>query len=242
MTAKMLKWIPIVFVFFISLFSCAVVLEMQLETDGSGAADFHIEIIPVFLETIREMSELAGGAELPEDGTIFDPEKLEEDFSRIPAITLAELESPTPEILDGSFRYHDIEKIFLNQNTIADTGIISFSKEKDETTIRILLERDNFSQILSLLPILDNPFFQILGPEENEGISEDEYLEILELVLGEEGPPAVENSELLVTVNVKGKIISQSGGEIIGSSVVYTIPLLDVLLLAEPLEYELTFK
>ena len=238
----MLRWIPIGCFFLISLFSCAVVLEMQLETDGSGSADFHIEIIPVFLETIREMDELAGGAELPEDGTLFDLEKLEEAFTRIPAIALDELASPTPEILNGSFRYQDIEKIFLNQNSMIDTGIISASKENEETTIRILLDRDNFSQVLSLLPILDNPFFQILGPEENEGISEDEYLEILELVLGEEGPEVAKNSNLLVAVNVKGKIISQSGGEIVGSSVVYTIPLLDVLLLAAPLEYELTFK
>jgi hypothetical protein len=95
---------------------------------------------------------------------------------------------------------------------------------------------------MTFLTFLDNPFFRMFSPVENEGTTEAEYLEMMEFLLGEEGPEAVKGSMIEIRVNVKGRILSHSGGRIDGKSVIYEIPLLRVLLLEEPLEYSLTFK
>ena len=219
---------------------CAIRQEALVELDGSGSVRFHIEVEPFFLETMLEMAEFSG--ESMEEGVLFDLDKIREDFRKKPTVELVALASPAPEILDGEFRFQDVEEVFRGEAELTESGVVTFSRSDKESAIRFYLDRENFVQVSSFLTFLENPFFAMFSPTENEGTTEEEYLEMMEFVFGEEGPPAIRESTIQVRVEVKGRILSQSGGRIIGRSVVYDIPLLDVLLLAEPLEYTLSFR
>jgi hypothetical protein len=216
--------------------------QASVQVDGSGSVVFHIEIQPIFLETLLEMAEFSGEAEVLEEGTIFDLEKIREDFAKKPDIELVSIDSPAPEVLDGEFRFVDIQEVFKSETSLTESGVVTFTKSSGESSVRFYLDRKNFVQVTSFLTFMDNPFFRMFSPVENEGTTEAEYLEMMEFLLGEDGPDAVKESMIEIRVNVKGKILSQSGGRIDGRSVVYEIPLLQVLLLEEPLEYSLSFK
>ena len=222
------------------LTSCMISQEASVEVDGSGSVRFYIEVKPVFLETMLEMAEFSG--EAPENGSLFDLARIEEDFAKKPTLELVVIASPTPEILEGEFLFQDVGEVFEGEATLTESGVVTFSKTDSESTIRFYLDRDNFVRVSSFLTFLDNPFFQMFSPVENEGTTEAEYLEMMEFVLGEDGPPAIEESIIEIRINVKGKILSQSGGRIEGRSVIYEIPLLDVLLLEEPLRYSLSYR
>jgi hypothetical protein len=224
------------------LFSCAMTHEASVQVDGSGSVVFHIEIQPVFLETLLEMAEFSGESEVMEEGTIFNLEKIREDFAKKPNIQLVSLDSPAPEVLDGEFRFTDIQEVFKSEAGLAESGVVTFKKSAGESSVRFYLDRENFDQVMTFLTFMDNPFFRMFSPVENEGTTEAEYLEMMEFLLGEEGPNAVQESMIEIRVNVKGRILSQKGGRIDGKSVIYEIPLLRVLLLEEPLEYSLVFK
>jgi len=219
---------------------CAIRQEALVEVDGSGSVRFHIEVEPFFLETMLEMAEFSG--ESMEEGVLFDLEKITEDFRKKPTVELVALNSPAPEILDGEFRFQDVQEVFRGEAELRESGVVTFSRSDKESSIRFYLDRDNFVQVSSFLTFLENPFFSMFSPVENEGTTQDEYLEMMEFVFGEEGPPAIRESTIQVRIEVKGKILSQSGGRVIGRSVIYEIPLLEVLLLAEPLEYSLSFR
>jgi hypothetical protein len=67
-------------------------------------------------------------------------------------------------------------------------------------------------------------------------------MEMIEFMLGDEGPPGLNASFIELEVIVKGKILSQSGGQMAGNSVLFRIPLIRVLLLDQPLDYSIVFR
>ena len=53
---------------------------------------------------------------------------------------------------------------------------------------------------------------------------------------------AIKESVLEATVTVPGSVESQSGGKLDGSTVSFSIPLIRVLLLEEPLDYSIIYR
>jgi hypothetical protein len=216
--------------------------EANLEVDGSGSVRFRFELEPFFLETLLDMSSLEGGNDEAMEGKIFDLEKIQAEFEKKPNVVLSSLSSPSPRILQGEFGFKDVEAVFKGEKELTAAGVISFRKAGNENTITVHLGRDNFDQVSAFLPMQDNPLFEVLGPEENEGTTEEEYLEMMEFMLGEKGPPAIKDSYIELRITVKGKILEQQGGKVEGSSVVFRIPLIRVLLLDQPLDYSVVFR
>jgi hypothetical protein len=95
---------------------------------------------------------------------------------------------------------------------------------------------------LEFLPFLKNPLFEGLAPQEGDDMTESEYLEMIELALGEEGAKKLKTSTIETRVAVKGTLVSQKGGSVSGGAVTYRIPLLRVLLLDKPLDYSILFR
>ena len=94
-----------------------------------------------------------------------------------------------------------------------------------------------------MFPVLDNPLIASMGPQPNSIISESEYLEMMVFLLGEDGPKAIEESEVNLTIKIEGSIVSHSDGELISSdSLLFEIPLLSILVLNDPINYEIVFE
>jgi len=85
----------------------------------------------------------------------------------------------------------DLEKVFRSEKELTAAGVISIQRSNGQNTIRVHLDRANFDQVAAFLPLQENPLFEVLGPEENEDTTEEEYLEMMEFMLGEAGPPAI---------------------------------------------------
>ena len=145
-------------------------------------------------------------------------------------------------MLEGEFTFSNIEDVFKSEVRLSEAGVISFAKNNGVSTVRLHLNKDSFKQISSFLPGKENALIDVFGPAENEDTSESDYLEMLEFMLGDKGPAGVKASFIELRVKVKGKILSQSGGKIEGNSVLFRIPLLQVLLLDRPLDYSIAFE
>ena len=224
------------------LAGCAIKQEASLAVDGSGSVSFRFDMEDFFIETLVEMATLEGDNRGLEEGEVFDLVKIREEFAKKPEITLTGLSSPSPDVLEGSFTFPDVEEVFQSEAELTRAGVISYTREGGSSTIRLHLDRENFGQIASFLPMHDNPFFEMFNPKENEDTTEAEYLEMMEFVFGKGGPPGILASVVELKVNVDGKIVSQSGGRVSGRSVVFHIPLIRVLLLDQPLDYAIVFR
>ncbi len=221
--------------------ACTIKQEVELEKDGSGRVDFHIEIERFFLDYLLDMAELTGELELSEQSTIFDIDKIRTDLNQKPGVTVTRLASPAPEVVEGSFTFRNIEEVFNNEALLTQAEVMAFTREDNVKSLKLHLDRGNFKHIYSLFPILANPVVESFGPMKNEDTSEKEYLEMMDFALGEEGPEGIRNSSIDLVIKINGRLLSQLGGIINKEGVSFQIPLIRVLLLDQPLDYSITF-
>jgi len=225
-----------------TLGSCHIKQSASLKTDGSGSVRFRFELEQFFLSALLDMASLDPNSRSAHRDTVFDVEQIRKEFARKPDVELIRVESPSPRILEGEFEFQDVEAVFKGEQELTQAGVASFERSPDRSTLLFHLDRSNFGQVASFLPMQNNPLFRILGPEENAGTSEEEYLEMMAFMLGEKGPPAIRASFIELEIDVEGEVISQTGGTVSGRTVTFRIPLLDMLLLEEPLDYSVVFR
>jgi hypothetical protein len=222
-----------------ALAGCAVNQRVSLEPEGSGTAVVRIRLEKILMDYLKDLSEVSGAA-AQDKGRIFNLEDIRKGFASRPEVTLTRLESPSPDRLEMELAFGSIEKLFAAPDK--PQTILTLKKGPNGTTLRAHLDRKNFSQLLELAPFLKNPLFEGLGPQENDDTTEAEYLELIDLALGEGGSAALKASVIETTILVKGQVVAQTGGSVVNGGVVFRIPLLRVLLLNKPLDYSLTFK
>jgi len=224
------------------LFSCSMENEAILEPDGSGEISFHVVMQPFLVDYIKEMSDLAGEGTKGPNNSVFDLEKIEKDLEEKPGVVVRSLNTPNPRELNGRFTFKDVEAIFQSEKLLTRTGAVTYERSGGESKFALYITRENFPQIAGLFPEDSKPFIDMFGPQENDDITREEYLDMMEFAMGEEAPSAIRRGTITITVRVKGTIVSQKGGTRKGETVVFSIPLLDALLLHKPLEYAIVFK
>lgn len=224
------------------LFSCSMENEAVLEPDGSGEISFHVVMQPFLVDYIKEMSDLAGEGTKGPGNSVFDLEKIEKDLEEKPGVVVRSLDTPNPRELNGRFTFSDVEAIFKSEKLLSQTGAVTYDRSAGRSKFTLYITRENFPQIAGLFPEDSKTFIDMFGPQENDDITRAEYLDMMEFAMGEEAPSAIRRGTISITVRVNGTIVSQKGGNRKGDTVVFTIPLLDALLLHKPLEYEIVFK
>ena len=110
-------------------------------------------------------------------------------------------------------------------------------------SMKFHLDMDTYGAIEKLVPALSTPDLEVYGPRYSEGMSEEEYLDMMTFLLGDGAGETIENSYIELNVKVPGVITKASGLEKKGSDVAtLKIRLLDILVLDEPVEFELRWK
>lgn len=228
--------IAILIIFLIS--SCTVQQELLVKSDFSGTASGKVELHPVFADYLSSFSEITGGG--PEFS--FNLEEIREGLEKGPGTRVNSLVSTKPEELSFAISYTSLENLLSQEPGVSQSGLIRLSREGDIKKMSIYLDRGNYPALVKLIPALDNPLFSALGPLENKGISEEEYLEMMEYALGEEGPDLIKKSTVSMAVKVTGTVTNQRGGRKISGGVEFAIPLIRILLLDKPIDLYVEFK
>jgi hypothetical protein len=223
-------------------FSCQASQQAVLSGNGSGRVRFDYHIPPPVLETFTEMDELFSLEAEKDSTTFFDLDKIRKDFDEKDEIVLERLESPNPRRLEGEFNFSNVERIFASEESLEESGVLRYSSNGSSHTLSIYLSKDNFHTLSTVIPELDSPFFELFGPEANQNVSREEFLEMMEYTFDEEIRPLIETSVIEASITVDGRLIDQAGGKAEGNTVTFQIPLIDVLLLHEPLRYSLSFR
>jgi hypothetical protein len=197
-----------------------------------------------FSEYLMDLAEFSGAAK-PRSAGVFDEKEIRAAFEGRPGVTVKSVRVPKPEELEIALAFRSIDDLVRGEKGLADTGIVTFRNDGGTRTLKLHLDQKNFAKLAELAPSEDGStetILSVFGPQEGVAITEAEYLEAMEFTLGEQGPKAIKDSFIDVTVTVKGQLVSQKGGTAKGSTVAFRIPLLKLLMLTEPLDYEVVFK
>ena len=224
---------------------CSVDQEIAVRLSGAGEAQVRVELQPVFIDYLLALAEIADEVELPDDPSeaLFDIEEVEAAIADWPGVEAARIATPTPEQLELDLTFDDLQAAFAPTDAGAGTPPLISLTGSGRRTLSVHLDSDNYSQLTALFPVLEHPLVISLGPQPDLEVNDDEYLEMMQFVLGDDGPPAILDSEVKVRVQVEGRVVEQQGGELQeDGSVLITIPLLRILVLDQPLDYRVVFE
>ena len=224
----------------ISLASCMVHEEFTIYVDDSGFSTFEVIIQEFFLEVLDDYS-----AFLPEeeaDLSRLDADRLESELLKSEYIITADVREASETYFEGEFSFTDARYILRTAEEKQQVDVFSYEASGRTQQITIYIDIDNYSQLEDLVPILKDPAFSTFGPEENRDVTREEYYEMVGYMLGEEGPDAIDDSEIRIVIHTTRPIIRQSGGRIVNPrQAVFTVPLIDFLLLHDPLRFSVTW-
>ncbi len=226
--------------------SCTVRQDILLTADAAGTSDLEIVLHPVMTEYVLTLKETLAG-ELPADERkVFDLEEIRQSFALQSGIELVKAENPEPGLLRLGLRFVPLDRAFAGTPP-GVREIFTLTREGGRKVLAFHLDRDNFDLVATLFPLYSVAREMYLIPDPGSSMSEAEYREYLVWALegvaeGQDVGRIIDRSEVVVTVKVAGKLISQSGGTARGNSAVFRIPVVRALTLNEPLDYRLVFE
>ena len=228
------------------LAGCSVDQEIAVRVNGAGEAEVRVELQPVFIDYLLALAEVAEEVDLPDDpaAPLFDVAEVEAAIAEWPGVEAARIVSSAPELLEMRLTFDDLQAAFSPAASGPDamTPLISLTGGS-RRTLSVHLDSDNYHQLTTLFPVLEHPLVISLGPQPDLDVTDEEYLEMMQFVLGDEGPPAILDSEVTVRVRVEGRVVEQRGGELQeDGSVLLRIPLLRILVLDRALDYRIVFE
>ena len=137
-----------------------------------------------------------------------------------------------------SFSYDSVRS-FLDAYGAGSQSLL----KADDKSLSFHLDIGNYAELRDMVPFLSDPNFEVYGPEYCNGMTEDEYLEMIGFLLGEEGPEAIRNGRIMIRISVPGTITEANGGVIEDSSTaLFAFPVIDFLLLNNPIDFSVSWR
>ncbi len=222
---------------FFLLASCSVTQSFTLSNNvGSSSSD--IKVDQFFLDVLEDFSDFTpqGDYSLMDEAMINFSDKLSASSSSSNVILRTDGKS-TRYII--SLDFTSLEKLVTDLNGGKGNTILSITDNK----MTLNLSYDNYEELESVIPFLSDPNFEVYGPRYSYGMSEEEYMDMISFLLGEEGPEALSKSYVSIEIETPGDITSVKGAMKTGSrKAVYSFPVVDFLTLNKPLTFTIQWK
>ncbi len=229
--------------------SCTVRQQVELGREGSGTAEIEVELHQMAVQYINDLIVFSGG---PEPDSIFDPEAIRAAFDTIPDLTLRHLEITGSGSLRIGLTFSDVRAVFTSQVGEGVVPVARASRKGKTSEAGLYLDRDNYGAIVARVLVLsgmiafEDYLTGLLEPGPEEVILDMYEYAFEEYTEGKSVRDVLEESEIVLEFAVPNRIISHRGGEIPETGgdarIRYTVPLLDILTLDEPISYSFDYR
>lgn len=225
----------------IALSSCVLYQGLNVAPKGSGWATTDLTAFPFFINVLEDFQPF-----IPADEEMTIMDSFIDDFVNQLLIASSASNISMMKLGEGGyfidFTFSSLEQLLEDLNERQKQTIVKIEEQGARSTLKIYLDLNNYPQLEKIIPFLGDPNFETFGPRYNEGMSEEEYLDMISYILGEEGPPAINESTISLIVTTPKPFIAQQGGIRESSSTIrFEIPLIEFLLLAHPIEFSVTW-
>jgi hypothetical protein len=163
-----------------------------------------------------------------------------------PGVLSAELVNTGPAGIAGSLSVSRVDELFALSGAPGRRSFVALESggETGDKRLLVALDRDTAPQLLAMISEDVRDYLSALFAPAATGdfLSKAEYLELVEDIYGKALADEIAAAEILVTIGFPGAISSAKGGTCNGASAHFAIALADILVLENPLEYEVTWK
>ncbi len=247
--------------------SCSSEQHLSLNGDGSGRGRLQIDIHPMFVQYLKDVSAGFIEGEMEDrQFSAFDIEKIEQTMDELEGISFVGALTEGEGGLDLSFVFSDPESILASPDMRGASGdsegglvrsgptepLVDFSADGALRSLTVRVTSQNFSRLFSLVGVREQETLMTFGPQPDP-YSEQEYVDMMEYALGdyedvETIRKVLRRREARIEVEVDGEITELRGfseveeGEGRGRVAEAVIPFLRAATLREPLVYSITWR
>ncbi len=235
MRMKTIHWIGILILVFL-LAGCTVSQRLDF-SPAPPKADFTFNVEEFFVDVLEDFSDFSTKKS---DRPVMD--QAIDDFETLldsaPSTKAVQLDKTGVNAWNGTFIFSDVENLVRDLGAPKDQQLLKATND----SITFYLTLETYPQLVPIIPFLADENFEAFGPVYNQGLSADDYLEMISFMLGEEGPPAIEQSTITLRVTTPKPIKSMTNGKKLDSTTYeFSFPLIDFLLLDKPITFTVTW-
>lgn len=249
MNKKHFKMVSTAFAVFLSIMSLAALssckvsekLTFSSKDNLEGRNHIDLSVSDYFVSVIEDLSNWeASGESDPIIDVAMD--EFVQNLERSRTTSNVRFRKAGDNTYMGDFSFNDFDALLIDlSNGNADQSIVTTSKVGDRTHVAIRIAMDNYDDLTKMVPFLANPNFEVYGPLYNHDLTEENYLEMMGFILGEQCPQEITDSTIKIQVVAPKEIEAHDGTLRNARTVEFSFPLIDFLLLHEPIEFWLEY-
>jgi len=224
-----------------ALAACSVSQVIAIKADGSGTASMRVQTSKLLRDYLLDLQAVTGAAAAP-DGQLFDVKALQKELAARPGLTVKKVAAPSPDLLEIDLAFRSVEEVYGSVESVKKSGLLVYAVSGGQHALKVHIDRKNFKELSAVFPAMDGAAFESIAPQEQDDITESEYLDMISFTLGPDGPALLKKSFIDLVVKPEGTIVAQTGGTVANGAVTFRIPLLRLLVLDKPLDYSVSWK
>lgn len=239
-----MKWLPLLSTFILFfLTACSARIDGNLFSDGKADLSFSMTLEA---QTASLIANLSG---TPADGPFIDAPGLARALRTAPGVGTVALSNLKPRTLAGNLSIRSMAA-FLNARTNGAGGKAIFVQfiQYDSTNVgghlRVTLDKSNGPATLALFSQDVTDYLSaLMAPiATGENLSQATYFELVSGMYGAPIAEEIKKARISVTLRVPGPVTAVVGGTYSGNSVNLDIPLAALLVLDNPMKYDIWWK
>jgi len=231
----------IFFAFLLTAFSsCSARVDGVVKEGGAAVLTLKTSLAPRTSALIRSLKNFMGeGA----DGPVLDGEAMGRSMAAAPGIGSVSLVNTGPSALEGSISISNVGNFLARGG--ARSRFITYNEGRavGTSSIVIVLDRQSAPEIISMLsPEIEEYLSALMAPAVlGEDSTKQEYLDLLASVYGRPLSNEIAEARINAQIDFPRTVTTARGGQAKGKLAEFDIPLVDVLVLENPLEYEVSW-
>lgn len=221
----------------LALPSCSASVGARLGADGGARLTVSARVPAELSARLRALGSLPAGSPL------FDRGAVARSASAMPGLRLLSLETADGDSIAAEFEIADLAA-FAERRGLAKSGAVAYVRGAARSELRLRVDRKGARGLAEIFPGLDPALLDALAPPAlgEEELTKAEYREMLGSLVGTKNLPALDATRVEIRLRAPGPVLASSGGKLTGNELAASLPLLDLLVLEEPVEFHLAWR
>jgi len=218
-------------------FSCSARIDGAVKEGGSAELKIAASLEPRTASLIRSLRAFMGG---DTNAVVLDGQAISRSMAASPGIKTVSLVNTGPSALEGSLEITNVGDFLASGNTKSRFVTFTEGKEAGSSSIVVVLDRDSVPEFVSKLsPEVSDYLSALMAPVIlGESSGAKDYLDLVASVYGRPLADEIASARIRAFIEFPRSITDIRGGNAAGKKAEFNIPLLDILVLENPLRYE----
>ncbi|MDR2095274.1 MAG: hypothetical protein LBP76_07125 [Treponema sp.] len=227
--------------------SCSAHIEGVLKADGSAEIAINASLEPRMSNLIRSLQRQASRSKPAGEVPVLDGQAIARSMKVSPGIRSVSFVNTAPSAVKGRIEVSRIDEFLrppgrrLNFITYEQKGS---SGAQGNGRLLVSLDRSTGPEIVSLISAdVADYLSSLMAPvATGERLTRQEYLELVTSVYRKDVAAEISAARIRATVDFPGPIVSVRGGTFSGSRAEFDVPLIDLFVLENRLNYEVVWR